>query len=243
MAGRTRVRRDALLVQVLRRRKPAFRPALLLPALPHEGRQDQPAELVPREERTRTGRHPAAVLPHAVRNLRRHDQHGLHERGEGADGAHGQRRGETRGSGARPRLDRHDGPFRLLGVLLLLGALRAVADAGRRLPSAAQQGDGGTLPAAAQLRKFDDRLDEGEPAFLPAQPDRRHRRQEPRDGAYRRPESPAAARQPLVPLPQSGYDLLRRRRETGPALQPPGLLREDEPPAAGTLRNVLRTDL
>ena len=75
------------------------------------------------------------------------------------------------------------------------------------------------------------------------QPDRRHRRQEPRDGAYRRPESPAAARQPLVPLPQSGYDLLRRRRETGPALQPPGLLREDEPPAAGTLRNVLRTDL
>ncbi len=54
---------------------------------------------------------------------------------------------------------------------------------------------------------------------------------------------PAAARQPLVPLPQSGYDLLRRRRETGPALQPSGLLREDEPPASGTLRNVLRTDL
>lgn len=54
---------------------------------------------------------------------------------------------------------------------------------------------------------------------------------------------PPAARQPLVPLPQSGYDLLRRWRETGPALQPPGLLREDEPPAAGTLRNVLRTDL
>ena len=56
-------------------------------------------------------------------------------------------------------------------------------------------------------------------------------------------QNPPPARQPLVPLPQSGYDLLRRRRETGPALQTPGLLREDEPPAAGTLRNVLRTDL
>ena len=45
------------------------------------------------------------------------------------------------------------------------------------------------------------------------------------------------------PLPQSGYDLLRRGRETGPALSASGLFREDGAPAAGPLRDVLRTDL
>ncbi len=62
---------------------------------------------------------------------------GLNER-KGAHGADGQRIRRNIGSGARPGLDRSDGSFRVLGVLLLLGALRAVADAGRRLPSAAR---------------------------------------------------------------------------------------------------------
>ncbi len=50
-----------------------------------------------------------------------------------------------------PRLDRYDGPFRLLGVLFLLGALRTLADVGGGVSSPAQQGHGAALPAFAQL--------------------------------------------------------------------------------------------
>ena len=68
-------------------------------------------------------------------------------------------------------------------------------------------------------------------------------RQKPRHGAYRRPESAAPSRQPLVPLPQSGYDFFRRRGEAGAALQTAGLFRQDGPSAAGPLPDVVRADL
>ncbi len=69
------------------------------------------------------------------------------------------------------------------------------------------------------------------------------RRQEPRDGAHRRPESSAAARQPLVPLPQSGYDLLSTVARSSRCAATYPSTSCDEPLAAGTLRNVLRAAL
>lgn len=56
-------------------------------------------------------------------------------------------------------------------------------------------------------------------------------------------EPAAASRQPLVPLPQSGYDILRRRREAGPALPPPRLFRPHEAAAPRPLRDVVRPAL
>ena len=143
--------RAAVLVQILRRREPALFHTLLLPALPHEGRERKPAQFVPGKERRGAGRHPPQFLPDAGRDIRRYGQYGPYGRRKGPHGTDGEGIRRTLQGRARPRLDRYDGPFRLLGVLFLLGALRTLADVGGGVSSPAQQGHGAALPAFAQL--------------------------------------------------------------------------------------------
>ena len=59
----------------------------------------------------------------------------------------------------------------------------------------------------------------------------------------RRKESPPPSRQPLVPLPQSGYDLFRRRGEAGAALRPARILLLAAACQTGLLRDGFRPDL